>query len=88
MSDESSARDETFASRETTFLGLNDRLLTPALAIGIMMLMHSFLLSVGTFFALLVIELVMKFAMRSTWGDFYKIMRAFLIENPRKPVKN
>jgi predicted ferric reductase len=88
MSEDTVARIEIHASQETTFAGLNDRLLTPASGFLIATVMHFGLLSIMTFIVILVVEVVMKLIMRSNWRDFFKIMRALIFESPRKPVKN
>jgi pilus assembly protein TadC len=88
MLEESSARVEIYASQETTFFGLNDRVLIPVLALSIMFIVQASIFVITMLIITLILEVVMKFIMRSTWSDFFKIMRAMTIESPRKQVKN
>jgi len=83
-----SARLEVTATKDTTFFGLNDRLLTPLLFLMVFSLLLSTWLIIIAFFFTLIIEIVKKFLFGVTWEELGKSTWASINESTRKPVRN
>jgi len=82
------ARLEVTATKDTTFFGLNDRLLTPLLFLMVFSLLISTWWIIIAFFITLIIEVVKKFLFGVTWKDLGKSTLASINESTRKPVRN
>jgi hypothetical protein len=82
------ARLEVTATKDTTFFGLNDRLLTPLLFSMVFSLLIGTWWIIIAFFITLIIEVVKKFLFGVTWKELSKSTWASINESTRKTVRN
>jgi hypothetical protein len=83
-----SVRLEAVATMQTTFFGLNDRLLTPLCFLVVFSLVLKTWLIILSFIIILIIELVKKFLFGMTWKELAQSTWASINESTRKTVRN
>lgn len=81
-------RLEVTATKDSTFFGLNDRVLTPLLFIMVFSLILSTWWIIISFIITLIIELTKKFLFGLTWKELAKSTWASINESTRKTVRN
>lgn len=81
-------RLEVTATKETTFFGLNDRILSPLFFLMVFSIVLKTWLLVIAFIVILIIELVKKVMFKLSWSELGKSTWASINEKTRKSVRN
>lgn len=82
------ARLEVTATKDTTFFGLNDRLLTPLFFLMVFSVVLKTWILVILFLFVLIIELVKKVMFKFSWSELASSTWASINEKTRKTVRN